>query len=261
VASEHDDLAASFDAWYDAMTDAPAKDAIVQRHLGLPPDLLSTSTLSWQGIEQVAAELSLDATELLVDLACGRGGYGLELASRTGARLIGIDIAPAAIRAARELASRRGIECDFRVGDLVASGLPDGVADAVMVVDAIQFPTRPSGAYEEIFRILRPGGRVVLTCWEPLDREDAALPAILRDVDLSRGLSEAGFVDVDVQEHDEWRVAERAMWTDAAELEPGDDEALASLHEEAVRALPVLDHVRRVLGVGRRPAAMADDRG
>lgn len=253
--SEHEDPAAAFNEWYDAMVEAPVRDAMVQRHLGLPPALLSTSTLTWEGIADVGAELSLRRSEVLVDLACGRGGYGLELASRTGAQLIGIDIASTAVDAARELAVVRGIECDFRIGDLVATGLDDGVADAVMVVDAIQFPARPAEAYDEILRILRPGGRVVLTCWEPHDRADDAVPELLRRVDLLGGLSAAGFVDIAVHEHERWREAERSMWTEAADLDPGDDPALIAFHDEALRALPVLGRLRRVLAVGRHPPA------
>ena len=60
------------------MTAAPAKDAIQQRHLGLPPQLLSTSLLTWHGIEEIAEALQLAPGDLLVDLACGRGGYGLD---------------------------------------------------------------------------------------------------------------------------------------------------------------------------------------
>src|SRR5687767_5252111 len=66
--------AARYDSWYSNMAAAPAMDGIVQRHLGLPPDLLSTSLLSWEGIGELAAALRLRSGALLVDLACGRGG-------------------------------------------------------------------------------------------------------------------------------------------------------------------------------------------
>jgi ubiquinone/menaquinone biosynthesis C-methylase UbiE len=63
----------------------------------------------------------------------------------------------------------------FRVGELTAAGLPDASVEAVLCTDAIQFPDEPAGAYDEIRRVLKPGGRVVLTCWEPLDRNDERL--------------------------------------------------------------------------------------
>jgi cyclopropane fatty-acyl-phospholipid synthase-like methyltransferase len=57
----------------------------------LPPHLMSTSLLGWDGIAEVTAALRMPADGTLLDLACGRGGYGLEIAARAGARLTGID--------------------------------------------------------------------------------------------------------------------------------------------------------------------------
>ncbi|MEO3936841.1 methyltransferase domain-containing protein [Dermatophilaceae bacterium Soc4.6] len=95
------DRAAYFDGWYTDMGRTPLKDQIEQRHLGLPPQLLSTSLLTWEGIAEVVSSLRLSPGDLLLDLACGRGGYGLEIASRTGARLLGLDFSPEAVRQAR----------------------------------------------------------------------------------------------------------------------------------------------------------------
>jgi SAM-dependent methyltransferase len=167
VESEPGSLAAYFDGWYADMTESPVKDEIQQRHLGLPPYLLSTSLLGWDGIAEVVAALRLSPGGALVDLACGRGGYGLEIAARTGARLTGVDFSAEAVRQAREQARRLGATADFRLGDLSATGLEAGSADAVLCVDAIQFAPEPDAAYHEIRRILTPAGRVVLTCWEP----------------------------------------------------------------------------------------------
>lgn len=248
MVSEHDELAAYFDQWYADMAGETNADAIQQRHLGLPPELLSTSLLTWDGIGTVAELLALHPGEVLVDLACGRGGYGLELAARTGAELIGIDFAPVALDAARALAARRGQRADFRSGDLVATGLEDGTADAVVVVDAIQFPHDPAAAYAEIARILKPGGRVVLTCWEAVAKDDDAVPERIRRVDLAAGLAGAGLRDVTVVERADWRAVERALWTEAAALDPGEDPALRSFHDEGVRSMETFEKFRRVLG-------------
>lgn len=74
-----------FDQWYADMTVSPARDAIVNRTLGLPPELQSSSLLTWQGIAEMTQELRMPRDGLLLDLACGRGGYGIEIA-RPGAR-------------------------------------------------------------------------------------------------------------------------------------------------------------------------------
>jgi hypothetical protein len=64
-----------FDRWYANMTGSPAKDEIVQRHLGLPAHVLSTSLLTWDAIAEVVAALRLSPGRTLLDLACGRGGW------------------------------------------------------------------------------------------------------------------------------------------------------------------------------------------
>jgi SAM-dependent methyltransferase len=252
MVEEHEEQAAYFDRWYADMVGSVRKDAIQQRHLGLPPHLLSTSLLTWDGIAEVARALSLPPGGTLVDLACGRGGYGLELARRAGARLIGVDFAAAAISAARSAAEDSGVDAEFRVGDLVATGLPDSVADAVVVVDAIQFPEDTDAALREIARILAPGGRVALSGWQAVDPDDLAVPERLRRLDLRGGLCAAGLEDVEVVERAEWREAERAMWAEAAALDPGADPALRSFHDEGARVLPGLDRVRRVLATATR---------
>jgi SAM-dependent methyltransferase len=246
-------LAKYFDGWYADMTTSPVKDEIQQRHLGLPPHLLSTSLLGWEGIAEAAAQLRLSAEGTLVDLACGRGGYGLEIAARTGARLIGVDFSAEAVRQAGEQARRLGTAADFRVGDLTATGLEPGSATAVLCVDAIQFAPQQDAAYREIRRILAAGGRVVLTNWEPRDPGDERLPARLRHVDLRAGLAGAGFAGIEVRERPGWRDGERAMWEEAAALDPGDDPALRSFHEEGVRSLPILDLTRRVMASATAP--------
>jgi SAM-dependent methyltransferase len=246
-------LAEYFDGWYADMTGSPVQDEIQQRHLGLPPHLLSTSLLGWDGIAEAAAGLRLSPGGALVDLACGRGGYGLEIAARTGAQLAGVDFSAEAVRQAREHARQLRATAEFRIGDLAATGLDAGSADAVLCVDAIQFASRPGAAYREIARVLTSGGRVVLTCWEPLDRDDERLPERLRRVDLGAGLAAAGFGDVEVRDRPGWRAAERAMWEEAAALDPGDDPALRSFHDEGVRSLEIFGLVRRVMATATAP--------
>ena len=72
--------AAYFDQWYADMAASPARDAIMARTLGLPPELQFASALTWQGVADVTEELRLPRDGLLVDIACGRGGYGIEIA-------------------------------------------------------------------------------------------------------------------------------------------------------------------------------------
>jgi SAM-dependent methyltransferase len=242
-----------FDQWYANMGDNSPHDEIVQRHLGLPRHLLSTSLLTWDGIADVVDALRLAPDETLLDLACGRGGYGLEIASRTGARLIGVDFSAEAVRLATENARRWDTIAEFRVGDLTATGLPSGSVNAVLCVDAVQFADEPAAAYAEMRRVLVPGGRVVLTCWEAHDRADERVPSRLRAVDTGRGLRDAGFAEVATEPRPGWRAAELAMWREAAALDPGDDPALRSFHDEGVRVLEDFELFERVMASAQAP--------
>ena len=164
-----------------------------------------------------------------------------------------MDFSAEAVRQATEHARRLGATAEFRVGDLAATGLDAGRADGVLCVDAIQFAPRPGDDYREIRRILAPGGRAVLTCWEPHEPGDERLPARLRHVDLAAGLATAGFTEVEVRDRPLWRDRERAMWAEAAALDPGEDPALKSFHDEGLRAPVVLELTRRVMATATAP--------
>jgi SAM-dependent methyltransferase len=156
VGSQPPPSAEYFDGWYADMVATPVKDEIQQRHLGLPPQLLSTSLLGWDGIAEVVDALRLSPGDTLLDLACGRGGYGLEIAGRTGTRLVGVDFSAEAVRQATAQAERLGRDADFRTGDLAATGLDPHSVAAVLCVDAIQFAEPPAAAYQELRRVLVP---------------------------------------------------------------------------------------------------------
>jgi SAM-dependent methyltransferase len=237
-----------FDHWYSDQSTSADRDAIVARALGLPAELQSNSLLSWAAIAEVAADLRLPPDGLLVDLACGRGGYGIEIARRTGARLIGVDFSAVALEQAQRSAGRLlpAGRADFRLGTLSASGLTAG-ADAVMCVDAIQFAAPPLAGLIECRRLLKPGGRLVLTCWEATDPADPRVPARIRAVNLSRDLPLAGFADVRVADKPGWRAIERTMWDEALATPDNGDPALQSLQAEARRSVAAWDSLRRVL--------------
>ncbi len=225
----------------------------MQRHLGLPAGVLSSSLLPWEGIAEVVELLRLPVRATLVDLACGRGGYGLEVAARTGASLIGIDFSLEAIRQARKCADALGRNARFVVADIAATGLPAASVDGVMCIDAIHIVAEPSGVFAELRRVLRPGGCAVVTCWEARDRDSDALPEWACRVDCAAWFAAAGFTDVAVVERPAWEQRERALWAEAAVLDPSGDDALASLRDEAIQELPHVPLTRRVLASATAP--------
>ena len=144
-------------------------------------------------------------------------------------------------------------DASFRTGDLTATGLPDASVEAVLCTDAIQFPDEPADAYDEIRRVLKPGCRVVLTGWEPCDAADERLSPRVRRANLADGLHRAGFADIEVRDRPSWLAREHALWEEAAALDPGEDPALRSLHDEAVRSLEWAVLIRRALATATSP--------
>jgi len=244
-----------FDQWYADMSVSPARDAIVARSLGLPPELQSTSMLTWQGIAEVTQALQIPRDGLLLDVACGRGGYGIEVARRTGALLLGVDFSSVALGQARANGTRRlgAGRFEFQVGSLLATGLADGVADALMCVDAVQFAEPPLAALLEFRRVLAPGARVVLSTWEAANASDERVSARIHAVNLRRDLPAAGFVDVRVDEKPEWREVERAMWEEVVAASDEADAAMTSLQAEGRRSLDAFDSLRRVFATATAP--------
>ena len=242
-----------FDGWYADQAAMPAVAEIMNRHMGFPPGTRA-GVVPAEAIPELAEELRLRPGSTLLDLACGRGAYGLLVAKQAGTSLIGVDFSAQALTEAREQAARMGVSnASFRIGELTATGLPDASVEAVLCTDAIQFPDEPASAYDEIRRVLKPGGRVVLTCWEPLDRNDERLSLRVRRANLGAGLRQAGFTDVEVRDRPSWLAREHALWEEAVTLDPGDDPALRSLHAEGVKSLQWTALLRRVLAVATNP--------
>lgn len=246
-----------FDAWYAAMDASAVRDAILARHFALPAELGSVGVLHWDALQEVAGELRVPAGGVLVDLACGRGGYGIEVPRRIGARLIGVDFSAVALTRARTIAARRlrPGQAEFRLGTLTETGLPAGIADAVMCTDSVQFADPPVAALREIRRVLRPGGRVALTTWQAVTPGDPRLSPRLRHLDLEVDLHAAGFADTRVEDRPRWLAAERRMWEEAV-VTPNEngDPAVDSLQKEGQRSLETIDALRRVIAFATSPS-------
>ena len=245
--------AAEFDRWYDVLARSPRWRRFVAEHLGLPSQMCATGFLSGEGLAEIRSLLSLRPGDTVVELGCGRAGYGLSLIGDVAAHLVGIDFSAAALRGAEADAAAYGLadRATFRLGDLTDTGLPDESAAAVVCIDAIQFAGSVLEALAEGRRILRPGGQLVITTWQAVGA-GRGVPERIRQLDLARDLAAAGFDDVEVLTRPAWSAAEHRLWAAALDLDPGEDEALDELREEAAGLLPLADSMQRVLATGRR---------
>ncbi|MBV9485006.1 MAG: class I SAM-dependent methyltransferase [Frankiaceae bacterium] len=244
-----------FDEWYAGIGASAADERFFTEALGVPVEVGPQNLVPLAGLRQIAAALAAEPGGLLVDIACGRGGPGMWLARELDLELLGVDFSAEAVRQATKRRSRFGLteRATFAVGTFDSTGLAAGAADAVVCIDAFQFSSDRVKAAEEMRRLLRPGGRVVLTGWEPKQPGDDELPERMRDLDFGAALDAAGFTDVVRTLKPEWDEVEHALWTQAAALDPGDDPALVSTKEEAEQALPLFDRRHRVMATAVAP--------
>jgi SAM-dependent methyltransferase len=103
----------------------------------------------------------------LLDAGCGAGLLAL-LAHLRGAHVTALDAAPTLLAVARE----RVPAADVREGDLEALPFADSSFDAVTAVNSIFYAADMAAAARELARVVRPGGRVVITAWGPPERSE-----------------------------------------------------------------------------------------
>jgi ubiquinone/menaquinone biosynthesis C-methylase UbiE len=118
------------------------------------------------GAEEFIARLALRPGESVLDVACGTGNLAIP-ASRAGAQVSAVDIAPNLIAQARLEASNAGCHVAFEVGDAEALPYPDARFDTTVTMFGAMFAYRPERAATELLRVTRPGGRVAMANWTP----------------------------------------------------------------------------------------------
>ena len=111
-----------------------------------------------------------DPSWVVGDLGCGTGHIAATLAPSVG-RVIAIDESGPMLAAARaRLASASNVE--LREGHIESLPLEDGVLDVAILFLVAHFITDPARAMQEIRRVLKPGGRLLLVDLMPHDREE-----------------------------------------------------------------------------------------
>ena len=129
-------------------------------------DFGQTSWVTREESNEIPRLLDLRANSSVLEVGCGSGGYALHLAEKIGCRLVGLDINALGVGNANQLALASGLASVARFEKCDASkNLPfdDDTFDAVFSNDVLcHLPGRPE-VLGEMFRILKPGGRMLFS--------------------------------------------------------------------------------------------------
>jgi SAM-dependent methyltransferase len=154
--------------------------------------------------------LQLHADDELLDVACGSGAF---LARQAGHvhRVAGIDLSDIQIVLARRHLGERIAAGTAEVvhGDAGALPWPDESFTAVTCMAAFEAFPAPAKVLAEMFRVLRPGGRVVLNIGEQVAPGTQTHRAwgeiwVWAEDDVRRMVNDAGFTDVTIRYAPAW---------------------------------------------------------
>lgn len=123
--------------------------------------------------EWIVERLDPQPGQTILELACGAGDTGFQVAQRLGddGRLISSDISQQMIDGARERARKRGISnVEFRVMDAQKIDAEDASVDGVIHRYGPMLLPDPDASFAEVRRVLRPGGTYVTVVWAGPDR-------------------------------------------------------------------------------------------
>jgi ubiquinone/menaquinone biosynthesis C-methylase UbiE len=125
----------------------------------------------WERIGRRTVErLAFSAGANILDVGCGTGASALPAAEAVGPNgfVIGVDLSSRLLDHARAKATARGLRnVEFRLADMTSLGYPDSRFDAVVSVFSIFFVPDMEGLVRELWRMVRPGGKLAVTTWGP----------------------------------------------------------------------------------------------
>jgi arsenite methyltransferase len=181
---------------YAALSQDPGKDFVFPtgrawaEDLDYPPELANvpdTAADSFAGVANPFALGRLEGGERVVDLGCGAGTDSLVAAQMVGqnGHVTSVDMTPEMLEKARAATAELGLTyVDFLEGEIARLPLAYESLDVVISNGVIDLVPDKDAVFAEIFRVLRPGGRMQVadvTIQKPVSEEGR------RDIDLWTG--------------------------------------------------------------------------
>lgn len=117
---------------------------------------------SWRRKAVAAAEVR--PTDVVADIACGTGDLSFAFARAGAKRVIGLDFCHPMTRGAIDKAAhgRMASQIGFSDGDATRLPLANASVDVVSIAFGLRNVDRWTDAIREFFRVLRPGGRLII---------------------------------------------------------------------------------------------------
>ena len=152
-----------------------------EEELSLVPEI--SRSLS-RGCGNPTGFADLQIGEVVVDFGCGAGIDAILAAHKVmpGGKVVGVDFSTKMIDRAKQAVSETGLlnVIEFIVADMEQVDVPDGSVDVVISNCVVNLCPDKKAVYREMFRILRPGGRLAISDVVYEERIDPSVQEHLR---------------------------------------------------------------------------------
>jgi tocopherol O-methyltransferase len=103
----------------------------------------------------------------IIDIGCGIGGSSLYLAEKLHGEVVGITLSPVQANRAQERALAAGLaeRATFKVANALDIPYPDNTFDLVWTLESGEHMPDKDKFLQECYRVLKPGGRMILATW------------------------------------------------------------------------------------------------
>jgi demethylmenaquinone methyltransferase/2-methoxy-6-polyprenyl-1,4-benzoquinol methylase len=110
----------------------------------------------------LVSRINVPPSAAVLDVATGTAGVAIELAGRTGARVIGLDQSPEMLAAGGERLAQAGMDGDVRLVQGQAERLPfaDEAFDGLTFTYLLRYVEDPAATLRELARVVRTGGTI-----------------------------------------------------------------------------------------------------
>lgn len=185
-------------------------------HFGYYDEHADKHRAALSNMNRAMADLvEVQAGEHVLDAGCGIGSASFWLEENRGAQVTGISIVPAHIEDCQRNARKRGSQnTTFLEADFCKTPFPDATFDVVWACESQCHAERKIDFYREVYRILKPGGRLIVADYiragRPLPAHSETLlqgwlhPQAISDIDTQQEhaahLQSAGFQPFEIKD-------------------------------------------------------------
>jgi tocopherol O-methyltransferase len=134
-------------------------------HYGYWDDKVKTFPQSLLRMNEVMmGAAAIRSTDRVLDAGCGVGGSSIFMASTLGCKVTGITLSERQVEQAKQNANTKGVEVlvDFKAMNYCVTDFPDASFDVVWGCESICYADNKEQFIKEAFRLLKPGGRLVV---------------------------------------------------------------------------------------------------